>query len=123
MSTTKKRKPAALPRKKWNTADIIRAVHMAGRGASAGQIAAVIGGTTADRVRSMLRVNGISLMRQSSVEDILFVRWKVSDREMLNAAADRLDREPGELAALIVRKALADRSVEKMIDPLDVVGL
>ena len=123
MTVTTKRKSATLPRKKWHTADVLKAVYMAGQGASARQIATVISGVTPDRVRAMLRVHGFGLMRESSAEDILFVRWKRNDRERLDAAADRMDREPGELAALIVRKALADKVVEKMIDPLDVVGL
>lgn len=123
MSTTKKRKPAALPSKTWHTADVLKAVYMAGRGASASEIARVISGTTPDRVRAMLRVNGFGLVREKGNEDVLFVRWKREDRAMLDAAADRMDREPGELAALIVRKALADKAVEKMVDPLDVIGL
>lgn len=123
MSTTKKRKPAALPRTEWRTADVLRAVYMAGQGASASEIARAIGATTPDRVRSMLRFQGFGLMRSRSNQDVLFVRWKREDRAMLDAAADRMDREPGELAALIVRKALADKAVEKMVDPLDVVGL
>ena len=123
-TTTKKRKAgAALPSKTWHTADVLKAVYMAGRGASASEIARVISGTTPDRVRAMLRVNGFGLVREKGNEDVLFVRWKREDRAMLDAAADRMDREPGELAALIVRKALADKAVEKMVDPLDVVGL
>lgn len=123
-ATTRKRKsPRALPYRTWHTADVLRAVYMAGQGASARQIAAAIGGTTPDRVRAMLRAHGFGLMRSQGNEDILFVRWKTDDRARLDAAADKLDREPGELAALIVRKALADKVVEKMIDPLDVVGL
>ncbi|MFC4625537.1 hypothetical protein ACFO1V_09965, partial [Daeguia caeni] len=35
----------------------------------------------------------------------------------------RSDREPGELAALIVRKAISAKEVERLVDPLDVVGL
>lgn len=123
MSTTTKSKPAAPPRKKWNTADVLKAAYMAGQGASASQIAAVIGGTTPDRIRAMLRAHGFGLMRSQGNEDILFVRWKRDDRARLEATADRLDREPGELAALIVRRALVEKSVEKMVDPLDVVGL
>jgi len=34
-----------------------------------------------------------------------------------------MDREPGELAALIVRRVLADRSAEKLVDKFDVVGI
>lgn len=123
MSTTKKRKPAALPRRPWYGPDKLRAAFMAGQGASGGEIAKAIGGTTPDRVRAMLRVHGIPLMREKGSEDILFVRWKVADREALEKIAARMEREPGELAALIVRKAIAEKAVEKMIDPLDVVGL
>jgi len=124
MSTTKRRKPGtALPSKTWHTADVLRAVYLAGQGKSAGEIARVIGGTTPDRVRAMLRAHGFGLMRTQGNEDILFVRWKSQDRAMLDAAADRLDREPGELAALIVRKALVEKSVDKMVDRFDVVGL
>lgn len=125
MSTTaKKRKSGtALPYKTWHTADVLRAVYMAGRGASASEIARAIAGTTPDRVRSMLRAHGFGLVREKGNEDVLFVRWKREDRTQLDAAADRMDREPGELAALIVRKALAGKAVEKMVDPFDVVGL
>ena len=123
MSTTKKRKPATMRRTEWNTANTMRAVYMAGQGASASEIARAIGGTTSDRVRSMLRFQGFSLMRSRSNQDVLFVRWKREDRAMLDAAADRMDREPGELAALIVRKAMAGKLVDKLVDELDVVGL
>src|SRR5690606_18356477 len=48
-TTTKKRKAgAALPSKTWHTADVLKAVYMAGRGASASEIARVISGTTPD---------------------------------------------------------------------------
>ncbi|MCT8999222.1 hypothetical protein [Chelativorans intermedius] len=113
----------APPRKRWSTGDIIRAAHMAGQGASGGEIATVIGGTTGERVRAMLRVHGIPLLRNRGNEDILQIRWKREDRERLNALADRLDREPGELAALIVRKAMQGKVVEKLVSELDVVGL
>lgn len=122
-TTTKRKSAKAMPYKTWHTADVLRAVHMAGQGASARQIAAAIGGTTPDRVRAMLRAHGFGLMRSQGNEDILFVRWKTDDRARLDAAADKLDREPGELAALIVRKALVEKSVEKMVDRFDVVGL
>lgn len=57
-------------------------------------VARAIGGTTSDRVRSMLRFQGFSLMRSRSNQDVLFARWKREDRAMLDAAADRMDREP-----------------------------
>lgn len=116
------KKAPALPRRPWYGPDKLRAAFMAGQGASAGEIARAIGGTTPDRVRAMLRVHGIPLLREKSGEDILFVRWKVADRERLNRMADRLDREPGELAALIVRRAMERRElVEELVHELDVV--
>lgn len=119
---SRKRKPSALPRRPWYGPDKLRAAFMAGQGASAGEIAKAIGGTSADRVRAMLRVHGISLMREKGGEDILFVRWKVADRETLNRAADHLDRDPGDLAALIVRRALEKPSlVKELVHELDVV--
>lgn len=115
-------KHAALPRRPWYGPDKLRAAYMAGQGASAGEIARAIGGTTPDRVRAMLRVHGIPLMREVGNEDVLFVRWKVTDRERLNRAADALDREPGELAALIVRRVLEKPGlVKELVDPYDVV--
>lgn len=119
---SRKRRPPALPRRPWYGPDKLRAAYMAGQGASAGEIAKAIGGTTADRIRAMLRVHGIPLMREKGGEDILFVRWKVSDRERLNRAADVLDREPGELAALIVRRALERPNlIKELVHELDVV--
>jgi len=111
------------PRNRWTTGDVIRIAILAGQGASAGQIAKIIGGTTPDRVRSVCREYGIPLLRTNSGEDFLMIRWKTGDRALLNAEADRLDREPGELAALIVRRVLADRSAEKLVDKFDVVGI
>lgn len=111
------------PRNRWTTGDVIRIAILAGQGASAGQIAKIIGGTTPDRVRSVCREYGIPLMRTNSGEDFLMIRWKTGDRALLDAEADRLDREPGELAALIVRQVICQKAVEKFVSELDVVGL
>lgn len=118
----KVRRTNYLPRRPWYGPDKLRAAYMAGQGASAGEIAKAIGGTTGDRVRAMLRVHGIPLMRKNSGEDILFVRWKTADRERLNRTADKLDRDPGELAALIVRRAMEKKNlIEELVHELDVV--
>lgn len=122
-SPAKNAKNRSIPYKKWHTSDVLRAVYLAGRGASAREIADQIGGTTPERVRAMLRNHGFGLMRSRTYEDILFVRWKTDDRQKLDAAADKLDRDPAELAALIIRRALDTRMVEKLVDPFDVVGL
>lgn len=117
MSTAiRKRKQPALPSKRWNTGDVIRLAYLAGQGASAGEIAKVIGATTAERVRAAARFHGVQLLRGVGNEDILQVRWKREDRLKLDATADKMDRDPGELAALVLRKALGDRSAEKMIE-------
>jgi len=124
MSTANRvRKQPALPSKRWHTADVIRLAYLAGEGKSAGEIARIIGATTPERVRAAARFHGIQLLRGVGNEDILQVRWKREDRQKLDATADKMDRNPGELAALVLRKALGDRSAEKMVDRFDVVGL
>jgi hypothetical protein len=117
-----KRRPPALPRRPWFGPDKLRAAYLAGQGMSAGEIARVIGGTTGQRVRAMLRVYGIPLQRDRGNMDILQVVWKRGDRAALDAAADRLDRDPGELAALIVRKVIEGKKIESLVDGLDVIG-
>lgn len=111
-----------LPRRPWYGPDKLRAAYLAGLGMSANEIARVIGGTNGPRVRAMLRVHDIRLLREKGGEDILHIRWKTGDRQKLNSMADQLDREPGELAALIVRKVLADpRLLRDLVHELDVV--
>lgn len=118
---SQKRRYAALPRRPWYGPDKLRAAFMAGQGASAGEIAKAIGGTTGPRVRAMLRVHGIPMLREAGNEDILQIRWKIGDRERLNAAADQLDRDPGELAALIIRRVLERKMISELVHELDVV--
>lgn len=120
---TKRRASPPLPRRPWYGPDKLRAAFMAGQGASASEIAKAIGGTSPDRVRAMLRVHGIPLMRGKGGEDILYVRWKAADRQRLNAISDKLDRDPGDLAALIVRKVLAANPslLKELVHELDVV--
>lgn len=123
MAGRKVRRPA-LPRRPWYGPDKLRAAFLAGQGKSAGEIASIIGGTTGPRVRSMLRVHNIPLLREKGGEDILFVKWKRSDREALEKAALAMDRDGSELAALIVRKVLeTPQMAREMIDDLDVVGV
>lgn len=108
----------------WYGSEKLRMAYYAGQGKSAHQIAEMVGGTTPQRVRGMLNAHELPLMRTTSVEDILFVRWKQSDRDVLEKVAIRLDRHPAELAALIIRKVLAggDKAVEALVDKFDVLG-
>lgn len=112
-----------MPRRVWYGPDKLRAAYLAGLGKSASEIAAAVGGTNAARVRAMLRTHDIPLLRGTGNEDVLVLRWKTQDRRSLNAVADRIDRDPDELAALILRKTLAlgDSALRTLIDELDVV--
>ena len=116
------KRPPALPRRPWYGPDKLRPAYLAGQGHSAGEIARIIGGTTGQRVRAMLRVHGIQLQRSAGNMDILQIVWKRADRAALDAAADRLDRDPGELAALIVRRVLEGKKIDSLVNLLDVVG-
>lgn len=108
----------------WYGPEKLRMAYYAGQGKSAHEIAEMMGSTTPKRVRAMLNAHELPLMRTTSVEDILFVRWKQTDRDALNKAAITLDRHPAELAALIVRKVLAggDKAINTLVDKLDVLG-
>jgi hypothetical protein len=111
------------PRRSWSLADRLRAAYLAGEGYGSAEIAEAVGGTTPARVRAMLRSVGLSL-RRSTGTDVLVIQWREGDRAVLNGTADRLDRKPADLAALVVRKALAEPGlVEKLVDPSDVVGV
>lgn len=113
-----RRRRPAIPPRPWYGPDKMRAAWMAGNGASADDIARTIGGTTAQRVRAMLRNHHLSLLRKSRGEDVLMIAWKESDRRRLNGAADALGYEPAELAAIILRKVLAGgiSAIATMID-------
>lgn len=113
-----------LPRRVWYGPDKLRAAYLAGQGKSGDEIAQVIGGTNGARVRAMLSSHGIPMMRQAGNQDILFVKWKKHDREALEKAAAKRDRDPAELAALIVRKVLegGDKAIDELVDQFDVIG-
>lgn len=119
MSRPKRKQPPRV----WYGQDKLRAAYYAGQGKSGKEIAQIIGGTDPARVRAMLNSHGIPLMRQAGSEDVLLIRWKRADREALNRTANRLDRDPGDLAALIVRKVLAaDPSLlSELVHEFDVV--
>lgn len=112
-----------LPRRPWYGPDKLRAAHLAGQGKSGEEIAAIIGGTTGPRVRAMLRAHDISLLGNGR-NDVILITWKKDDREAIEKAAYMRDRDPEELAALIVRKVLAggDRAIDALVDELDVIG-
>lgn len=115
-------KRRSMPARPWYGPDKMRAAWMAGNGSSAEDIARTIGGTTAQRVRAMLRQHQLSLIRKCRGEDVLIVAWKDADRRRLNGAADALDREPMELATIILRRVLAGgpKIISKLIDGEDV---
>lgn len=116
--TTPKRRP-------WTEADTALAAYMAGRGATTDEIAFLIGGTSASCVAQVLRSFALApLRRRGQHIDVMTVRWKNADRQRLNEIADRLDREPEELMALITRRVIEGgvEAVNALVDRYDVVG-
>lgn len=101
------RKPKKVPPRVWYGPDKMRAAYYAGQGKSAKEIAQIIGGTDAARVRATLASIGTPLLRQAGGEDALVIRWKRTDGAALEKAAAERDIEPAYLAALIIRKVLA----------------
>lgn len=112
-----------IPPRVWYGQDKLRSAYYAGQGKSAEEIALIVGGTDASRVRSMLYAHGIPLMRKAGSDDVLLLRWKRTDRERLEVAAEALDRDAADLAALIIRKVLAGSPelLEGLIHEFDVV--
>lgn len=101
------RKPRKVPPRVWYGQDKLRAAYYAGQGKSGKEIAQIIGGTDASRVRAMLNAHGVPLLRQAGVEEALLIRWKRADRDALEKAAEIRDCDPADLAALIIRKVLS----------------
>lgn len=116
-------KTKSLPYRRWHAQDVVRASYLAGQGASSAEIARILGGTTAQRVRSMCREHGIKLQCSPTAPAIQQIVWKKADQDALNAEADALDREPGELAALILRRALERKLGRDLVHEMDVVGI
>ncbi|NKB83327.1 hypothetical protein HED51_06140 [Ochrobactrum grignonense] len=71
-----KRAAEAMPRRVWYGPDKMRAAYLAGQGKSGEEIARIIGGTTAPRVRTMLHGHDIPLMRNGGHDDYCLLKWK-----------------------------------------------
>jgi predicted transcriptional regulator len=100
----------------------MRAAFLGGLGRTAEEIEADTG-ISARRVRELLAGAGLSLVREHQQVDVMAVRWKRHDTDRLNAAAHKLDLDPSDLAARIIRGVIErDGLVEKLVDPLDVIG-
>lgn len=111
-------------RRVWYGQDKIRAAFLAGQGKSADEIARIIGGTTAPSIRTILHSNGVPLFRKSGHDDCLMLQWKKTDREAIEKHAAKRDRDPAELAALIVRKVMqgGDKAIDALVSEFDVIG-
>ncbi|ALA17187.1 MULTISPECIES: hypothetical protein [unclassified Chelatococcus] len=117
--------PTMPKRRPWTEADVAYAAWLAGNGRTADEIAFLIGGTSAAVVAQVLRSRGLkSLRKRGEHIDVITVRWKNADRQRLNEIADRLDREPEELLALITRRVLDGGidAVNALVDRYDVIG-
>ncbi|MBB4017046.1 hypothetical protein GGR16_002075 [Chelatococcus caeni] len=118
--------PKMTTQRMWTEQDRVYAAYLAGTGATPAEIAALVGGTSAAYVGQVLRSFGLLNLRRPGRpnEDILTLRWKRSDRQRLNDIADRLDRDPEELLALIGRRVLDGGvdAVNALVDRFDTVG-
>lgn len=110
--------------RKWHEAERILAAYYAGQGWRPDAVAYALGGTNGPAVRIMLGRYGVSFLAHGATRDAIMLQWKATDRAALDAAALRRDRDPAELAALIVRKVLAggDRAIDAIVDEYDVIG-
>lgn len=115
---------ASANRRVWYGPDKLRAAFLAGQGKSGEEIARIIGGTTAPRIRTMLHGHGIALYRKGGHDDCLMLHWKKGDREMIEKHAAKRERDPAELVALIVRKVMqgGDNAIDALVSEFDVIG-
>jgi|GEM_PF-2705493 len=98
---------------------------LAGQGKSAAEIEKAINGEmSAPAIRTMMHSYGMPLLRSSAAQDFMLVQWKTTDRELLEKHAAKRERDPGELAALIVRRVLqgGDKAIDGLVDDLDTIG-
>lgn len=121
---SKRVQEASPARRVWYGPDKLRAAFYAGQGKTPDQIAQAIGGTTGPRVRTLLHQHGIGFNRDSGFADQIMLNWKKTDRELIEKHAAKRERDPAELAALIVRKVLqgGDKAIDALVSEFDVIG-
>ncbi len=119
-----KRASEAAGRRVWYGPDKLRAAYLAGQGKTGDEIAKIIGGTTAARVTAMLHEHDIPMLRRGGFYTYMLLKWKIWDRELIEKHAAKRERDPAEMAALIVRKVLAggDKAIDALVDDLDTIG-
>lgn len=119
-----KRASGAAGRRVWYGPDKLRVAFLAGQGKTGDEIAKIIGGTTAARVTAMLHEHDIPMLRRGGNASFLMMKWKTADRELLDRHAAKRERDPAELAALIVRKVMqgGDKAIDTLVDDLDTIG-
>lgn len=106
-------------RRQWQPAEEMRAAQLAALGHSCAEIAEMIGGVSTQAVRYMLRKHGIAPVSNFENAAFILVKGKDSDKAALEAAAAIRGREPGELATLIIRRALEQRGlVDELVKDL-----
>ncbi len=121
---SKRVQEASPARRVWYGPDKLRAAFYAGQGKTPDQIAQAIGGTTGPRVRTLLHQHGIGFNRDGGFADQIMLNWKKTDRELIEKHAAKRDRDPAELAALIVRKVIqgGDKAIDALVSEFDVIG-
>lgn len=99
------RRKALPPRRVWVGQDKLRIAYYAGQGLSSGQISEAIGGTTPSRVRAFLSKNGLELHGRHG-RRVLRVLVRTSHAAAFASLAANREREPEEIAALLIRAAV-----------------
>ncbi len=86
----------------------MRAAYRAGQGWNAGEIAMEMGGTTARKVRDMLRTCSIKLVRPFGRPKAVQIHCTNTDLRLLEDAASDREVEAGDLALHIIRVLLQE---------------
>jgi hypothetical protein len=93
---------------------------VAGEGHSGQEIADYLGGTTAQRVRAMLRKSGLKMRRSAGTAELFPLTCKRRDLRALRSVADSLDIEANDLLLLVLRDALANPDrLQVLVNDLD----
>jgi len=112
-------KKKASVRRVWYGPDKLRLAYLAGQGMTASQIADAMGGTTGPRVRSLLAKVGLQLLGTAG-RQVVQVKVRSADANALAAQAVKRDREPEELAALVISAAVKDPDlIDSLVDEND----
>ena len=93
----KKRRRAGprAPYRIYLTHEKIKMIFLAGEGKSAAEIAEVLGGSNASKIRSILHKMGVPLSRKGGHDDRILIKCTTPERAAIRKMADGFDMEEG----------------------------